>query len=73
MRPKKTGPALWHNPGQVGSTPEPGEKLRVEGAIEPQLLPYLDDFLRVDIATLIPTDDQQGDVPGHHVHQQEDQ
>ena len=53
-------------------TPEPGEKLLVQRAIEPELFPELGQFARVDVTALIPANDQQGHVPRDNVHEQED-
>src|SRR5262249_160420 len=51
-------------------TPEPGEKLLVQRAIEPELVPQLGQFARVDVAALVPANDQQGHVPRDNIHEQ---
>ena len=53
-------------------TPEPGEKLLVQRPIEPELGPELGQLARVDVAALVPTNNQQGHVPRDDVHEQED-
>ena len=58
---------------QVGDIPDPGEELLIERAVEPHFCSQALEVLQVDIAALLTSaEDQQGDVPGDDVHQQED-
>src|SRR3989442_1218092 len=58
---------------QANDAPDPGEELHVERAVEPQLVSHLLELSQVDVAALLArAQDQQGDIPGDDVHEQED-
>src|SRR5439155_7272604 len=58
---------------QADDAPDPGEELHVERAVEPQLMSHLLELSQVDVAALLArAQDQQGDIPGDDVHEQED-
>lgn len=56
---------------QIDDAPEPGEKLHIQWAVEPELLSELGQLVWINLATLISTYNQQGSVPWDHVHKQE--
>ena len=58
---------------QVDDTPDPGQELLIERAVEPHFCSQALEILQVDIAALLArAENQQGDVARDHVHQQED-
>src|SRR4029453_7456656 len=58
---------------RIRSSSSTGAPLHVEGPVEAHFCSQALEVLQVDIAALLTSaEDQQGDVPGDDVHQQED-
>jgi hypothetical protein len=45
--------------------------LLIQGAVKPQFFAQAAEFLDIDVATLIAAQDQEGDIPWHNLHEQE--